>query len=81
MATNFVTVIGLSRATPAEYEAQWNGLPLRIILDTGATLKLLGDAPSAEKAAILSMKANVVARAAQRLIDKRIEKPDGKTRW
>jgi hypothetical protein len=75
MAETFVTVTGLIRATPAEYEAQWNGRPLRIILDTGATLKLLGDAPSSEKATVLSMKGDIVARAAERLIDMRIEQP------
>ena len=28
----------------AKYEAQWNGVPLRIALDTGATMKLFGKA-------------------------------------
>jgi hypothetical protein len=75
MATNFVTVTGLSRATPAEYEAQWNGRPLRISLDMGATLKLLGDTDSSERAAVLSRQSDFVAAAAQRLLDMRMEKP------
>jgi len=75
MATNFVTITGLVRATPAEYEAQWHGTPLRISLDMGATLKLLGDADSSERAAILSQQSDFVAEAAQRLLDMRIEKP------
>jgi hypothetical protein len=75
MATNFVTVTGLSRATPAEYEAQWNGRSLRISLDMGATLKLLGDTDSSERAAVLSQQSDFVAAAAQRLLDMRMEKP------
>ena len=72
---NLVTIIGLSRATPAEYEAQWCGRPLRIVLDMSATLALLGSAHSSEKVEILGLKAEIVAKAAQRLIDLRIEKP------
>jgi hypothetical protein len=75
MAINFVTITGLSRATPAEYEAQWNGRPLRIVLDMGATLKLLGDVDSAERADVLSQQSDFVAAAAQRLLDMRMEKP------
>jgi len=75
MATNFVTITGLSRATPAEYVAQWNGRPLRILLDMGATLKLLGDVDSAERADVLSQQSDFVAAAAQRLLDMRTEKP------
>lgn len=75
MAINFVTVTGLSRAYPAEYEAQLNGRPMRILLDMGATLKLLGDAHSTERAAILSQQSDIVAAAALRLIDMRMEQP------
>lgn len=76
MTTNFVVATGLCRLTPAEYEAQWNGRPLRIMLDTAATLKLMGTCGSEEKAEILTAKAGLVAGVAQRLIDLRLEKPD-----
>jgi hypothetical protein len=75
MTTNYVTITGLSRATPAEYQAQWNGRPLRISLDMGATMKLLGDADSSDRAAVLSRQSDFVATAAQRLLDMRMEKP------
>jgi hypothetical protein len=76
-ASNFLTITGLSRATRAEYIAQWNGHPLRIKLDMAATLKLLGDADSCERAEVLSAQADLVAEVARRLIDLRIEKPSG----
>jgi hypothetical protein len=72
---NQVTVIGLSRVEPAEYDAQWNGRPLRIVLDLSATLRLLGDARDFERADVLSLKSELVAQAAQQLIDAGIEKP------
>ena len=75
IGSNFVMVLGLCRVTPAEYEAQWNGVPLRIALDMGATLKLLGEAHDGQAADVLSAKAEIVARTAQRLIDMRLEKP------
>jgi hypothetical protein len=75
MPRNFVMVTGLCRTMPAEYLGQWNGRPLRIRLDTGATLRLMGDGQSADKAEILANKTDLIARVAQRLIDMRIEKP------
>lgn len=76
MTSNFVTVTGLRRATPAEYQAQWNGRPLRIKLDMGATLRLMGRTDSLDRGYILSGKSELVAGVAQRLIDMRLEKPD-----
>ena len=74
--TNFVKVTGLRRASPAVYDAQWNGRPLRIALDTAATLRLMGNSDMEHKADILSNKSEVVAAVAQQLIDMRLEKPN-----
>lgn len=67
MPTNYVKVTGLSRVTPAEHEAQWNGRPLRIMLETGATLRLMGKCDSEHRSDILSEKSDIVGNIAQRL--------------
>lgn len=46
------------------------------MLDTAATLCLMGKCDAAEKAEVLTAKADIVANVAQRLIDMRLEKPN-----
>lgn len=77
MTTDYMKVIGLSRVAPAEYLAQWNGRPIRIMLDTGATLRLMEKPGSDNRSDILSEKADLVGSVAQRLIEMRLEKPSG----
>lgn len=56
---------------PPTFDAEWNGQPLVITLDSSAVLKLEGDGSYRELPKVLPTKSKDIARAARRLIEQR----------
>jgi hypothetical protein len=76
-----VTVKQFINRIPPAYQAEWNGHPLIIALDSSAILKLGTADPDGDPIAILRSNQVSIAAAAQRLIAMRVvtPSPDGLT--